>query len=88
MIGRFLVGVLTAPIRVYRKAISPLLPASCRFYPSCSAYALEALETHGPLRGLWFTFLRLCRCHPFHQGGVDPVPAPHCSGGRLGRRAG
>jgi hypothetical protein len=73
-----LAGALAAPVVAYRRWVSPALPARCRFYPSCSAYALEALETHGALRGLWLTIWRLLRCHPFHPGGYDPVPpAPH-----------
>ncbi|MFC4334155.1 membrane protein insertion efficiency factor YidD [Salininema proteolyticum] len=67
-------AVLAAPIKVYRRYISPVIPDRCRFYPSCSAYSLEALTKHGPLRGLWLTVRRLVRCHPFHPGGVDPVP--------------
>lgn len=88
MIGRLFVVLLTAPIRAYRKLISPFLPASCRFHPSCSVYAIEALEEHGPISGLWLTLRRLGRCHPFHEGGFDPVPSSHSSGRRLGRRAG
>jgi putative membrane protein insertion efficiency factor len=68
--------MLTLPIVAYRRWISPALPARCRFYPSCSAYALEALATHGALRGLRLTTWRLLRCHPFHPGGYDPVPPP------------
>lgn len=64
-----------APIRFYRLAISPLRPPVCRFEPSCSAYALEAIETHGPGRGSWLALRRLSRCHPFHAGGHDPVPS-------------
>jgi len=74
MIGRFAAGALALPIRIYRALLSPLLPASCRFHPSCSAYALQALEAHGAGRGLWLTLRRLGRCHPFHAGGIDPVP--------------
>ncbi|MDG4816282.1 membrane protein insertion efficiency factor YidD [Micromonospora carbonacea] len=74
--------VLTGPIVAYRRWISPALPARCRFYPSCSAYALEAVARHGAIRGVGLTVRRLLRCHPFHPGGHDPVPEP---GGR--RRA-
>ena len=61
-------------IRGYRYVVSPLLPPSCRFTPSCSCYAMEAIETHGTLRGLLLSFCRILRCHPFCQGGYDPVP--------------
>ena len=66
--------VLAAPIIAYRRWISPALPARCRFHPSCSAYALEAIATHGALRGLGLAVWRLLRCQPFHPGGYDPVP--------------
>lgn len=62
------------PIRIYRYAISPMMASHCRFYPSCSAYAIEAIELHGSLRGSWLAARRLARCHPWHPGGVDPVP--------------
>ncbi|MFG1880871.1 membrane protein insertion efficiency factor YidD [Micromonospora sp. NPDC049102] len=68
--------VLIAPIIAYRRWISPALPARCRFYPSCSAYAQEALVRHGALRGAALAVRRLLRCHPFHPGGHDPVPEP------------
>ena len=66
--------VLKFLIRGYQLAISPLLGPSCRFYPSCSHYAMEAIETHGAWRGTWLTIKRISRCHPFHEGGFDPVP--------------
>ncbi len=61
-------------VRGYQLAISPLLPPSCRFHPSCSSYAIEALERHGVLRGGWLAMRRIARCHPWHPGGHDPVP--------------
>ncbi len=61
-------------VRAYRAAISPILPRSCRFEPSCAAYAEEALRRHRVARALWLTACRLLRCHPFHAGGYDPVP--------------
>ena len=64
-----------APIRFYQYAISPLMASHCRFYPSCSCYAVEAIETHGVLRGGWLTVRRLGRCHPWNPGGYDPVPS-------------
>ena len=67
-------SVLKFLIRGYQLAISPLLGPRCRFYPSCSHYAMEAIETHGALRGTWLTIKRISRCHPFHEGGFDPVP--------------
>ncbi len=61
-------------IRLYQWTLSPLLGQNCRFYPSCSHYALEAVTRFGVLRGGWLSARRLCRCHPWHPGGVDPVP--------------
>jgi putative membrane protein insertion efficiency factor len=61
-------------LRAYQYAVSPLLGRNCRFYPSCSEYAQEAVQKYGTLRGGWLTLKRLARCHPFHPGGVDPVP--------------
>lgn len=66
--------VLLGLIIVYRRGISPLLPRACRFTPSCSVYASEAITRHGALRGVVLTIRRLARCHPFHAGGYDPVP--------------
>lgn len=62
--------------RFYQKAISPLTPPSCRFYPTCSHYGVEALEKHGAIKGLYLTVRRISKCHPFHEGGIDPVPDP------------
>ncbi len=66
--------LLIAVIRLYKYFISPLLGSNCRFYPSCSSYSIEALERHGALNGCYITLKRLLKCHPFHQGGIDPVP--------------
>ncbi|WP_372629742.1 membrane protein insertion efficiency factor YidD [Cohnella sp.] len=65
---------LQAPIHVYRKFISPLKPPTCRFLPTCSEYALEAIEVHGAAKGSYLAVKRICKCHPFHPGGFDPVP--------------
>jgi putative membrane protein insertion efficiency factor len=66
--------VLIALVRGYQILFSPLLPAACRYYPTCSVYAVEALERYGALRGSWLAMKRIGRCHPFHPGGFDPVP--------------
>lgn len=66
--------VLLLLLRAYRLLVSPLLGASCRFYPSCSQYASEAIERHGALHGSWLAVKRVGRCHPWHPGGFDPVP--------------
>lgn len=67
-------SVLGIIIRGYRRWVAPAFPPACRFFPSCSVYALEALERHGVIRGIGLTVLRLLRCHPYHPGGLDPVP--------------
>lgn len=73
--NRACVWLLSLPIRFYRYVISPLLPPSCRFVPTCSDYALEALRTHGVVKGSWLTIRRIMRCHPFSRHkGFDPVP--------------
>lgn len=66
--------ILIRLVRGYQVAISPILPSSCRYYPTCSAYSLEALERYGALRGMRLTIGRILRCHPFRPGGYDPVP--------------
>jgi uncharacterized protein len=75
---KLFVALLSAPIRAYRALLSPMMPHACRFTPSCSVYALEALALHGPAKGLWLTLRRLSRCHPITRlggsSGFDPVP--------------
>jgi uncharacterized protein len=67
-------AALLLALRGYQYAVRPLLGANCRFYPSCSDYAREAVERHGAARGSWLAARRLARCHPYHPGGYDPVP--------------
>ncbi len=67
-------------IRAYQLTVSPLLGPRCRFYPSCSSYALEAVRRFGAARGSWLAVKRIARCHPWHPGGLDPVPAAHAPG--------
>lgn len=66
--------LLLAVLRGYKRFLSPLLPPACRFEPTCSMYAMNAVEKYGAARGSWMAFRRLLRCHPFHAGGFDPVP--------------
>lgn len=66
--------LLILPVRFYQLSISPMLPPSCRFTPTCSSYAIEALRKHGPIKGLWLTVKRISRCHPWGDSGYDPVP--------------
>jgi len=75
-------GVVVLLVRAYQRAISPLFPATCRYVPSCSEYAVQALKRHGLLRGLMYAAARIVRCHPWAAGGDDPVPDE-----RVGRRA-
>ncbi|ASS73554.1 membrane protein insertion efficiency factor YidD [Tumebacillus algifaecis] len=63
--------------RFYQKFISPMKPPSCRFYPTCSEYGVQAVQTHGVLRGLFLTLKRILKCGPWHRGGFDPVPKPY-----------
>jgi putative membrane protein insertion efficiency factor len=60
-------------LRIYKRWISPMLPSACRFHPTCSEYTMDAVQKHGALRGVWMGIRRLLRCHPFHEGGFDPV---------------
>ncbi|MBN8426626.1 MAG: membrane protein insertion efficiency factor YidD [Xanthomonadales bacterium] len=69
--------ILIALLRLYKRFISPLLGQHCRFHPSCSEYAMQALDVHGVLKGSWLTIKRLARCQPFCEGGLDPVPPRH-----------
>lgn len=69
--------ILMGAVRFYRSFLSPLTPPSCRYTPTCSAYALEALEVHGAARGSWLAFRRILRCHPWGGSGYDPVPGGH-----------
>jgi len=85
MIKRAVAACLIAPIRFYQLVISPWTGHACRFTPTCSAYAIAAIERHGALRGLWLAVCRIGRCHPWSAGGVDPVP-PVCSHHRPSRR--
>ncbi len=85
--------LVLAPLRLYQRVLSPLKPVpSCRFHPTCSSYAVEAVQVHGALRGLWLAATRLLRCHPWHAGGFDPVPPrqarsrPADASGRSGAR--
>lgn len=71
---KLLTEILILPIRFYQGAISPLLPPACRYTPTCSQYAVEALKKHGPIKGLILAFKRILRCHPWGGSGYDPVP--------------
>lgn len=68
--------LLQAAVALYQQFISPLLPANCRFHPTCSQYARQAIRSHGAKLGTYLALRRILRCHPFHRGGYDPVPAP------------
>ncbi len=79
MFGKLLIGV----VRLYQVAISSWTPPTCRFTPTCSAYAIEAIERHGPARGGWMALRRIGRCHPWGGHGFDPVPEARTNGGNL-----
>lgn len=80
VVGRFLWhlprNILIVVLKLYRRLISPIYGQVCRFFPSCSAYALEAITVHGAVKGSWYAARRIVRCHPWNSGGIDPVPAP------------
>lgn len=80
MIGRWLSMLLLFLIRGYQLLISPMLGPSCRYLPSCSSYAMDAIRIHGPLKGSWLAARRVSRCHPLHRGGYDPVPGGELRG--------
>ena len=73
-----LAQIVAVPVRLYRLVFSPWVGHNCRYQPTCSAYALEALEKHGALRGSWLTIRRITRCHPWGKSGYDPVPDERC----------
>ena len=74
LMKRLIVNILILPVRFYQLAISPMLPPSCRYVPTCSQYTIEALRKHGPVKGLWLAVRRILRCHPWGGSGYDPVP--------------
>lgn len=67
-------SIVIVGLKAYKLGVSPLLPAACRYHPTCSEYCREAVERHGALKGLWLGLRRVCRCHPLRKGGMDPVP--------------
>ncbi|MBU0933990.1 MAG: membrane protein insertion efficiency factor YidD [Spirochaetes bacterium] len=71
---KIIIFLFKLPVILYRKLLSPLFPPTCRFYPTCSAYTLEALDRYGPLKGLYLSLKRILKCNPYHPGGYDPLP--------------
>ncbi|GAA0686999.1 hypothetical protein GCM10009104_11260 [Marinobacterium maritimum] len=82
MINRLVTGLLIRLVRLYQIAVSPFLGNNCRFYPSCSSYMIEAIQVHGILKGLYLGTRRILRCHPYSEGGLDPVPPRCCPHGK------
>lgn len=78
MLNRLVSRLLILLVRLYQIAISPFLGNNCRFYPSCSSYMIEAIQTHGVFKGLYLGTKRILRCHPYSEGGMDPVPPACC----------
>ncbi len=70
IVGKLIIGL----VKIYKYAISPMLPNSCRYTPTCSTYAIEAIQKYGPLKGTWLAIKRIARCHPWGGSGYDPVP--------------
>lgn len=92
LLRKLLLDLAKGLIRFYQLCLSPLVPPSCRYQPTCSAYALEALQLHGPFRGTWLALKRIARCHPIERlggrSGYDPVPQPLCSDHKKAESAG
>ena len=82
-LSRILGEILLLPVRFYRRFLSPITPATCRYSPTCSQYAIDAVRGRGVLYGILLTAWRILRCHPFSKGGYDPVPLPNRNGGDL-----
>lgn len=74
MLTEFMQTKMIQSIRFYQRVISPAVPPACRYHPTCTYYAIEAIEVHGPIVGLWMAIKRICRCHPWGGHGFDPVP--------------
>ncbi|MCG8493153.1 MAG: membrane protein insertion efficiency factor YidD [Sneathiellales bacterium] len=80
MFNKWITFLLSLPIKVYQYGVSPYLPANCRYHPTCSSYALDALRIHGPVKGSWLALRRIGRCHPWGGQGYDPVPEKENTG--------